>query len=147
MSWINEVDVAGSFDDLVTSQSIKGDSFLDLEMLDARIASAFRKIISSTSFRKRVIFEGQRAQKYNRFLRGQIAYTIYGHFQSTAAHDAAQGLSDCSNICLQNDDVQDFDTRWIRSCQEQVRCVRGMFSKVSTKTNCKVLNNFKQYLL
>ena len=33
---------------------------------------------------------------------------IYGHFQSTAACDAAQGLSDLCSICLQDDDVQDF---------------------------------------
>ena len=51
MSWINEVEMAGSIDDLMTSQSIKGESFPDFEMLDARIASALRKIISSTSLR------------------------------------------------------------------------------------------------
>ena len=37
---------------------------------------------------------------------------ICDHFQATRAYDAAQGLSDLSNICFQNDDVQDFDTRW-----------------------------------
>ena len=74
----------------MTLQSIKGDSFLEFEMLDAKIASALRKIISSTSFRRRVSVEDQRAQKYNRFLRGrQIAYMIYDHFQSTGAYDTA----------------------------------------------------------
>ena len=63
----------------MTSQSIKGECFLDIEMLDARNASALRKIISSTSFRKRVSVEEQRAQKYNRFMRGrQIAHVICG---------------------------------------------------------------------
>ena len=43
-------------------------------MHDARIASALKRIISNTSFRSRVSVEEQRAQKYNRFLRGrQIA--------------------------------------------------------------------------
>ena len=37
---------------------------------------------------------------------------IYGHFQSTVAYDAARSLSDFISICLQDDDVQDFDTRW-----------------------------------
>ena len=37
---------------------------------------------------------------------------IYDHFQAIGACDAAQGLSDLFNICLQSDDVQDFDTRW-----------------------------------
>ena len=39
-------------------------------------------------------------------------YMIYDHFQETGASDAAQGLSDVFNICLENHDVQDFDTRW-----------------------------------
>ena len=83
-SWINDAEMTGSFDDVMTSQLNAGESFLDFEMLDARIASASRKIISSTSFRGRVGVEEQRAQQYDRFLRGkQIAYMIYGHFQST----------------------------------------------------------------
>ena len=85
-------------------------------MLDARIASALRKIIFNTSFRRRVSVEEQRAQNYNRFLRRrQIAYMIHDHFQSTGAFDTAQGLSDLFNVCSQNDDVQDFDTRWDRT--------------------------------
>ena len=109
MSWINEVDMARSIDDVVTSQSIEGESFLDFEVLDA---TALRKIIFNTSFKRRVSVGEQRAQKQNRFLRGrQIAYMICDRFQATGAYDAAQGLSYLFNICLQNDDVQDFDTR------------------------------------
>ena len=79
------------------------------EMLDARIAHALRKIISSTSFRRRVSVEEQRVQKYNRFLRGrEIADMIRDHFQSIGGYDTAKGLSDLFHICLQNDDVQDF---------------------------------------
>ena len=97
----------------MTSQSIEGKSFPDFETLDARIASALRRVISNASFIRRVSVEEQRAQTYDRFLRGtQMAFLIYVHFQSTGASDAAQGLSDLFNICLQNDDVQDFDTRW-----------------------------------
>ena len=36
----------------------------------------------------------------------------YEHSRATRAYDAAQGLSDLFNVRLQNDDVQDFDTRW-----------------------------------
>ena len=82
-------------------------------MLDAKIASALRKIISNSNFRRRVSVEEQRAQQHNRFLRGlQIACMIYDHFQATGAYDVAQGPSDLLNICLRDDDVQDFDTRW-----------------------------------
>ena len=64
-------------------------------------------------FQKRVSVEELRAQKDDRFLRGrQIAHMICEHFRSTAAYEAVQGLSDLSKIRLQNDDVQDFDTRW-----------------------------------
>ena len=108
MSWINEVEMARSTDDLVTSQSVEGRSDVpDFEMLDARIASALRKIIINTSFKRRVSVEEQRAQKHNRHLRGrQIAYMIYDHFQATGAYDAAQGLSDLFKYS------QDFDRRW-----------------------------------
>ena len=45
---------------------------------------------------------------------------IYDHVQATGAYDAARGLSDLFNVCLQNDDVQDFDTRWEHFFKEQV---------------------------
>ena len=54
------------------------------EMLDAKIASALKKILTSVHFRKRVSVEEQRGQKDDRFLRGrQIAYMIYQHFRAT----------------------------------------------------------------
>ena len=37
---------------------------------------------------------------------------IHEHFRATGAYEVAQGLSDLFNIRLQNDDLQDFDTRW-----------------------------------
>ena len=36
---------------------------------------------------------------------------IHEHFRATGAQEAVQGLSDLSKFLLQNDDVQDFDTR------------------------------------
>ena len=71
-----KVEIVKSIDDVVTSQSIAGRrDFSDYEMLRAKIASALKKIITSVHFRRRVSVEGQRAQKYDRFLRGkQIAY-------------------------------------------------------------------------
>ena len=64
MSWINEAEMRKSLDDLVTSHSIEGRrDFPDFEMLDARIASALKKIIINSSFKRRVSVEEQRAQK------------------------------------------------------------------------------------
>ena len=101
-------------DDFLTPQSIAGRrDFPDYETLDAKIASALKKLLTSVQFRRRVIVEEQRAQNDERFLRGrQIAYMIYEHFRATGAYEAVQGPSDLFSIRSQNDDVQDFDTRW-----------------------------------
>ena len=74
----------------------------DGKINDARIASALKKIIFSTSVEKRVKVGDQRGPNHIRFLRKrQVFYMIYDHFQATGAYDAAQGLSDLLNICLQ----------------------------------------------
>ena len=114
MQWIKEVEMATSIDDLMASRSNTGRTdFPDYDMLDAMIASVYKKLLRHVHFRKRASVEEQRAQKYDRFLRGtQIAYMLHEHFRATGAYEAVQGLSDLFNIRLQNDDVQDFDTRW-----------------------------------
>ena len=64
MHWIEEVEIAKSIDDLMTSQSISGRrDFPDYEMLDAVIAPALKKLLTSVHFRKRESVEEQRAQK------------------------------------------------------------------------------------
>ena len=103
-----------SIDDLMTSRLITGRTdFLDYNLLDAKIASVMKKLITNMHFRQRVCTDEQRAQSEPRFLRGrQIASMISEHFRVTRAYDAAQGPSDLFNVRLQNDDVQDFDVRW-----------------------------------
>ena len=67
------------------------------------------------TFAKRVSVEEQRAQKYDRFLRGrQIASMICEHFRGIGAYEAVQGHSDLFRKRLHNDDIQDFDVRWDR---------------------------------
>ena len=65
MLWIKEVGVAKSVDDLLTSQPIEGHDFLDFEMLDAKIASAVKRIISNQYVRRRVNVEELIARKYD----------------------------------------------------------------------------------
>ena len=49
----------------------------------------------------------------NRFLRGrQIAYLIYEYFRPTGSFDEIQGLSGLFSMKMENDDIQDFDSRW-----------------------------------
>ena len=58
--------------------------------------------------------EEQNAQKQDRFLRGrQIAYLIYNdHFQVSGSHDSVENCADLFTISLQNDDIQEFDSKW-----------------------------------
>ena len=114
MHWIKEVEIAKSLDELVTSRSIVGRTdFPGFDMFDAMMAPALKKLLTQVHFRRRASVEKQRAQKYDRFLRGrQIAYMIYEHFRATGAYEAVQGLSDLFTFSLQNDDVQDFDVGW-----------------------------------
>ena len=70
----------------------------------------------------RATVEEQRAQKHDRFLRGrQFAYMIYDHFRAAGACEAVQGLPDLLSMRLQNDDVEDFDTRWDQPLQGGAR--------------------------
>ena len=115
MSYNHNVTVgtAKSLDDPWASQSIEGRDVPDFEMLDAKTASALKKIISYQDFRRRVSVEERRPQKHCRFLPGkQTAHKIYGHFRATGACEVGQDLSDLFNVLLHGDDIQDFDTRW-----------------------------------
>ena len=63
MLWIEEVEIAKSIDELMTSRSITGQrDFPDYDMLDAMIASASKQLRNTqTRLRKRVSVEEQRA--------------------------------------------------------------------------------------
>ena len=82
-------------------------------MLDARIASALSTIIQHTRLKKKVSLEEMKAHKEDRFLRGrQIAYLIYEYFQVTGANDSVENYADLFTVVLQNDDIQEFDSKW-----------------------------------
>ena len=52
MHWIKEVEMADSVDDLMSSSSIRGIQMPNIEVLDARIASALNRIIHNSQFKK-----------------------------------------------------------------------------------------------
>ena len=82
-------------------------------MLDARIASALKKIIQNSYFKMKVSLEEQKAQKEDRFLPGrQIAFMIYDYFRVTGAHDAVLDYADLFPVTPHDDNIQEFDTRW-----------------------------------
>ena len=83
------------------------------EVLDARIASALKKIIHNSHFKRRINLEEQKAQKQDSFLRGrQIAYLIYEYFRVTGANNSVENYAGLFTICLRNDDFQEFDSKW-----------------------------------
>ena len=77
----------------------------NLEVLDARIASALNKIIHNSHFKRKVSLEEQKAQKQDRFLR-------YEYFRVTGANDSVENYADLFTVGLRNDDVQEFDSKW-----------------------------------
>ena len=66
--WIKEVEMVDSLDGQKSSRSIYWKDFPDFEMLDAKIASALRKIIQNSQFNKKSALEEQKAHKEDRFL-------------------------------------------------------------------------------
>ena len=113
MRWIKEVELVDSVDEFRTSSSTRGISMPNFEVLDAKIASALNKIIHSSHFKRRISLEKQKSQKEDHFLRGrQIAYLIYDHFRVTGSHDSVENYTDLFTIVLQNDDIQEFDSKW-----------------------------------
>ena len=63
MLWIKEVEMVESVDDLISSCSVKGTHGPNVELLDARIASALNKIMHNTRFKKKVSLEEMKAHK------------------------------------------------------------------------------------
>ena len=113
LQWIKEVEMADSVDDLMSSSSTRCIPMPNLDVLDARIASALNKIIHNSHFKRRISLEEQEAQKQDRFLRGrQIAYLIYEYFRVTGANDSVENYADLFTIGLRNDDIQEFDAKW-----------------------------------
>ena len=107
------MEMVKSVDDLKSSRSIRGTQTPDFEVLDAQIASALKRIIHNTRFKKKVSLEEQKAPKKDRFLRGrQIAYLIYEYFPVIGANDSVENYADLFTIVLRNDDLQEFDSKW-----------------------------------
>ena len=57
MSWIRDLEAAQNIDDLRTSHSITRKPYSNFETLDDKIATALKKILMNTSFKKKVRLE------------------------------------------------------------------------------------------
>ena len=90
-----------------------GKKFPNVEMLDAKIASAMNKIIPNSHFKKKANLEEQKAQKEDLFLRGRhIAFMIYDYFRVAGVHDTVFDHADLFFVTSHQDNVQEFDTGW-----------------------------------
>ena len=77
-----------------------------------KVASALNQIIQNSYFRKKASLEGQRAQTQQRFLRRRlIGFMINVHFRVNGVHDTVLDCADFFTAILQNNYVQEFDTR------------------------------------
>ena len=102
LQWIKD-GAAKSLDDLISPTSTMGKDFPDNEELDLMMTSALKRCYDKqTHFRKEdQCRRAESSKKDHRFLRGrQITNLICESFQ------------DCSVFKLENDDIQDFVSRW-----------------------------------
>ena len=148
MHWIREVEMAKSMDDLMTSRSITGRTdFTDYDLLDAKIASALKKLITNMHFRRRVCTEEPPAQNETRFLRGrQMAFMKNEHLRATIAYDAAQGLSYLFNVRLQNK-TRISKQDGTKLYYQRVKYLQKWSWKVCTSQNYKILFNIRRHWL
>ena len=95
MLWINEVEIAKSIGELMTSRSITGHDVPDFDMLYAMTASALKKASQADTFPKwSKCRRAACSKKHDRFSRGrQIACMICEYFLAAGAYEAPQGLS------------------------------------------------------
>ena len=85
MPWKEEVEMANPVDGLKSTRSMFGLQHPNFETLDARIASALKKVMKSSNFKKKVHLEEQRAQKEDRGR--HIAFVIYACFRVPRTHE------------------------------------------------------------
>ena len=67
VSWIKEVEMVDSLDELKSSRSVCGKDFPNFEMLDAKIASALNNIIQNFQFKKRSASRSRKPKKRTGF--------------------------------------------------------------------------------
>ena len=81
-------------------------------MLDAKIASALNKIIQNSQFQMSAS-RSRKPIKRTGFCERQLAFMIYDYFRVTGVHDAVLDYADLFSVTLHDDNIQEFDTRWV----------------------------------
>ena len=68
MQWFKEAELVNSVDELRFWSSIRGISMPNIEVLDARIASALNKIIHNSQLKRKISLEEQKSPERGPFL-------------------------------------------------------------------------------
>ena len=103
-----KLEAAQNVDDVRMSFSTTRKYYPNFETLDAKIATALKRILKNTNFMKKVYFEEQKSPTYDR----QSGRMICEHFRIAGTNETLQEISDLMNITLRGDDVQGFGTKW-----------------------------------
>ena len=83
----------------------------DFEVLDARIASALNRIIHNSHFKKKGQSGGTKKLKRRTFPSRKT--DLYEYFRVTGANDSVENYADLFTVGLRNDDIQEFDSKWM----------------------------------
>ena len=93
----------------------------EFEIVDSKIASALKKLLSA-GFKRRVCKEEQEAQQDNRFLkRRQTAFLICVNFNISGTGEALLDFNELLRVQLMNDNVQcstPSGTKYFSPCQK-----------------------------
>ena len=86
----------------------------NFEVLDARIASALKKSSTILTSKEESVWRKKKAQKKDLFFRcRQIAHLIFECFGVTGIQDSVENYADLFTISLRNDEIQEFDSKWV----------------------------------
>ena len=102
MHWIKEVEMVESVDDLKTSRSIRGTHQPNLEVLDARIASALNRIIHNSHFKRKGQSGGTKSQKREPFPSRKTdrlldLRVLPGHWSQRFCRELCRPVHSCSS--------------------------------------------------
>ena len=113
MSWMRDIELAQTLDNLKTSQSTAGNQFSNFEMLDAKVATASKRILTNMNLKKKSSWKSRKPRKLDDFFEDDKSHTRFTNssvFLGTI--ESILDFTDLMNVTLRGHDVQGPDTKW-----------------------------------
>jgi hypothetical protein len=105
LKWIAQIKIAKGREELSDPK--------EFALLDARIATAFGKILTGVLKRRVKVEDDKLFSSELRYLGGrEIAWMVYQHFKVTDVQGAILGIEDLVNVKLKNDNILEFLDEW-----------------------------------